>query len=135
MATVDALKKALVESLETKGVMGKLKAQVRTEVYKAMDDPSVEKPKLSNENLLINELIREYLQFNRYKYSDSVLVAETGQPEVQLDRKFLCKELNVEDTEETIQIPLLYSVLEAFVKQNRIGNSQRTGLCRNTPDS
>ena len=32
-----------------------------------------DKPSLSNENMLINELIREYLEFNKYKYTLSVL--------------------------------------------------------------
>lgn len=36
---------------------------------------SVSKPELCQENLLINELIRDYLRFNQYKYTDSVLVA------------------------------------------------------------
>ena len=33
-----------------------------------------DKPSLSNENMLINELIREYLEFNKYKYTLSVLM-------------------------------------------------------------
>lgn len=33
------------------------------------------RPSLSNENLLINELIRDYLVFNKYKYTESVLLA------------------------------------------------------------
>ena len=35
------------------------------------------KPPLPHENLLINELIRDYLEFNRYKYTCSVLLAGT----------------------------------------------------------
>lgn len=31
------------------------------------------KPCLSRENYLINELIQEYLQFNNYKYTSTVL--------------------------------------------------------------
>lgn len=31
------------------------------------------KPRLSRENYLINELIQEYLQFNNYKYTSTVL--------------------------------------------------------------
>ena len=46
---------------------------------------SVSKPELCEENLLINELIREYLQFNQYKYTDSVLVAGESNP--CIDRK------------------------------------------------
>ena len=33
------------------------------------------KPQLPHENLLINELIRDYLEFNGYKYTCSVLLA------------------------------------------------------------
>ena len=131
MATVESLKKALIETLESKGILNSLKAQVRTEVFQALSDPSTSKPHLNNENLLINELIREYLMFNNYKYTDSVLVAETGQPQVQLERSFLCKELNVTDTRESSQVPLLYSLLESFISDRKDDSaSTRAGLCR-----
>ena len=48
---------------------------MRAEVFNALNDESEDKPQLSNENLIINELIREYLDFNQYKYTSSVLVA------------------------------------------------------------
>ncbi len=63
------------ESLETRGALTQIKARIRAEVFSALDDQSEPRPKLSNENLLINELIREYLEFNNYKYSASVLQA------------------------------------------------------------
>ena len=131
MATVDSLKAALIETLESKGILNDLKARVRTEVFRALDDPSTTKPEINNENLLINELIREYLIFNNYKYTDTVLVAETGQPEVQLARSFLCKELNVEDTKDSLQLPLLYCLLENFIKERKdLSTSSRAGLCQ-----
>ncbi|XP_051877916.1 LOW QUALITY PROTEIN: lisH domain-containing protein FOPNL [Pristis pectinata] len=82
MATVSELKAVLKETLEKKGVMGQLKARIRAEVFSALDDQSEPRPPLSHENLLINELIREYLEFNKYKYTASVLTAEAGQPEI-----------------------------------------------------
>ena len=36
---------------------------------------SVAKPQLSQDNFLINELVREYLDFNGYKHASSVLLA------------------------------------------------------------
>ncbi|XP_032896167.1 centrosomal protein 20 isoform X3 [Amblyraja radiata] len=99
MATVSELKAVLKETLEKRGVMGQLKARIRAEVFSALDDQSEPRPPLSHENLLINELIREYLEFNKYKYTASVLTAEAGQPEIPLERQFLVNELNiVEDT-------------------------------------
>lgn len=38
MATVDELKDALRESLRVRGALGSLKAQIRAEVYSALDD-------------------------------------------------------------------------------------------------
>ncbi|PNJ27004.1 FOPNL isoform 8 [Pongo abelii] len=100
MATVAELKAVLKDTLEKKGVLGHLKARIRAEVFNALDDDREPRPSLSHENLLINELIREYLEFNKYKYTASVLIAasslpaSSGQPVVPLDRQFLIHELN-----------------------------------------
>ncbi|XP_058290050.1 centrosomal protein 20 isoform X5 [Hylobates moloch] len=75
MATVAELKAVLKDTLEKKGVLGHLKARIRAEVFSALDDDREPRPSLSHENLLINELIREYLEFNKYKYTASVLIA------------------------------------------------------------
>ncbi|XP_054298054.1 centrosomal protein 20 isoform X5 [Pongo pygmaeus] len=76
MATVAELKAVLKDTLEKKGVLGHLKARIRAEVFNALDDDHEPRPSLSHENLLINELIREYLEFNKYKYTASVLIAD-----------------------------------------------------------
>ncbi|XP_043568072.1 centrosomal protein 20 isoform X5 [Chiloscyllium punctatum] len=101
MATVSELKGVLKETLAKRGVLGQLKARIRAEVFSALDDQSEPRPPLSHENLLINELIREYLEFNKYKYTASVLTAEAGQPEIPLDRQFLVNELNVIEDSST----------------------------------
>uniref|UniRef100_A0A8D2DFY9 Centrosomal protein 20 n=1 Tax=Sciurus vulgaris TaxID=55149 RepID=A0A8D2DFY9_SCIVU len=75
MATVTELKAVLKDTLEKRGVLGHLKARIRAEVFSALDDDREPRPTLSHENLLINELIREYLEFNKYKYTASVLTA------------------------------------------------------------
>lgn len=70
--------------------MSKLRAEIRAQVFTTMDDPvrrlrlpymvplasrppfiSQEdvKQRLSNENFLINELIREYLEYNSYQHT------------------------------------------------------------------
>lgn len=56
-------------------MLGQLKARIRAEVFNALDDQSEPRPALSHDNLLINELIREYLEFNKYRYTASVLTA------------------------------------------------------------
>ncbi|KAM4892130.1 centrosomal protein 20 isoform 3-T3 [Sylvia borin] len=76
MATVAELKAVLKDTLEKRGALGQIKARIRAEVFNALDDQSERRPTLSRENLLINELIREYLEYNKYKYTASVLTAE-----------------------------------------------------------
>uniref|UniRef100_A0A452THQ3 Centrosomal protein 20 n=2 Tax=Ursus maritimus TaxID=29073 RepID=A0A452THQ3_URSMA len=113
MATVAELKAVLKDTLEKRGVLGLLKARIRAEVFSALDDESEPRPPLSHENLLINELIREYLEFNKYKYTASVLISESGQPLVPLDRQFLIRELNAfeESKDNTMIVCHLYPVL------------------------
>ncbi|KAI1896048.1 hypothetical protein AGOR_G00090790 [Albula goreensis] len=118
MATIAELKAALKETLEARGVLGQLKARIRAEVFNALDDKSETRPALSHENLLINELIREYLEFNNYRYTASVLVAESGQPEVPLDRQFMTNELNVVEDPSSRSVPLLYGLLSHFLKSS-----------------
>lgn len=64
----------LCEALENKGVLNQLKSKLRAEIFEILEDNSYEKPRVSQENLLINELIREYMDFNSYKYSKSVFL-------------------------------------------------------------
>uniref|UniRef100_A0A8D1PR92 Centrosomal protein 20 n=2 Tax=Sus scrofa TaxID=9823 RepID=A0A8D1PR92_PIG len=87
MATVAELKAVLKDTLEKRGVLGHLKARIRAEVFNALDDESEPRPSLSHENLLINELIREYLEFNKYKYTASVLIAEERLPCPQKEQR------------------------------------------------
>lgn len=68
------------ETLERRGVLGQLKARIRAEVFGALDDQREQRPPLSHENLIINELIREYLEFNKYRHTASVLIAGEPQP-------------------------------------------------------
>ncbi|XP_068178055.1 centrosomal protein 20 isoform X2 [Antennarius striatus] len=97
MATINELKCAIKDKLESRGVLGQLKARIRAEVFSALEDHKEPGPPLSHENLIINQLILEYLEFNNYRYAASVLSAESGQPKVPLDRQFLANELRVSE--------------------------------------
>jgi lisH domain-containing protein FOPNL len=121
MATVDDLKAVLKETLESRGVLGQIRARIRAEVFNALDEQSESLPPLSNENMLINELIREYLDFNRYRYTCSVLMSETGQPREPLDRQFLASELNLSQDELSSSVPLLYGILAHFMNGRKKG--------------
>ncbi|XP_014679083.1 PREDICTED: lisH domain-containing protein FOPNL-like isoform X2 [Priapulus caudatus] len=87
---------------------------MRAEIFRSLEDTSRPPPRLTDENLLINELIREYLLFNNYRYTESVLVSESGLPEMPLDRELLTKTLNVTQSGASSRVPLLYGILSYF---------------------
>ncbi|KAK3091288.1 hypothetical protein FSP39_018675 [Pinctada imbricata] len=120
------------ETLENRGSLGQIKARIRAEVFSALDDQAEIRPPLSNENMIINELIREYLEFNKYKYSSSVLVAESGQPKAPLGREFLSRELNIREDRQTSTVPLLYGILSHYLKDNRHDRSRSPQRSQNT---
>ncbi len=98
MATLEDLKNVLKETLDKRGVLSQIKvrvsfffvfyynqlqpqsANIRAEIFASLEHEGSGKPKLSQENLLINELIREYLQYNNYLHTMSVFTHESGQP-------------------------------------------------------
>lgn len=145
--TGEDVRASLKATLEMKGVLTQLRAQLREEVSKAIvsnaNDSNTSKPVLSNENLLINELIREYLKFNNYNVTLSALLSESGQPRAPLDRAFLANELNLRETASSTarapataaatsapgssasssdqsMVPLLYSLLHQSVSKSNL---------------
>ncbi|NWY76662.1 FOPNL protein, partial [Erithacus rubecula] len=114
----------LKDTLEKRGALGQIRARIRAEVFRALEERGEPRPALSRENLLINELVREYLEYNAYKYSASVLTAESGQPEVPLDRQFLAKELNIVEDASAKSVPLLYGILSHFLNGGKEEGSQ-----------
>jgi lisH domain-containing protein FOPNL len=62
MTNVNELKEALKDTLQERGELSKIKAMMRAAIFEAIETDDKPKPKLSDENLIINELIREYLK-------------------------------------------------------------------------
>lgn len=108
-ATAAQLHDAVVAALKENGRYEKIKGEIRKELYGLLTGEDKSKPtsEQDRENFLINELIREYLQFNGYTSSLSVFMRETGQPEEPMNREFLSQSLNVIPHR---LIPILYSL-------------------------
>lgn len=123
MASIDDLKNVLKETLDNRGALNQIRARIRAEVFSALDDQTEPKPVLSNENMFINELIREYLEFNKYKYTSTVLTSESGQPKDPIDREFLAAELNIKQSSKSKQLPILYGLVSHFLD----GRHKETG--------
>ena len=130
MTTVEELKNALKETLEQKGVLNEIRAKMRQSIFEAIESDDKPQPKLSNENLIINALIKEYLDYNNYLHTSSVFQAESGQPKDKLDRNFVVSQLNIVETNQSQKVPLLYSILfglqkeeEKYNEENNINNN------------
>ncbi|GFQ83157.1 lisH domain-containing protein FOPNL [Trichonephila clavata] len=126
MATARDLKDVIKESLAKSGVLSEIRARIRAEVFNVLQDETEPPPPISNENVVINELIREYLIYNGYLFTESVLLAESGHPQFQLDREFLKEKLRVKPIEESDHLPLLYGLVSYFSKENKSSNSTVT---------
>jgi len=63
MASLGELKDALLETMEAKGLMRDLKAKIQAEIFHSLDDQGARRPAIPAANMLINELIREYLEY------------------------------------------------------------------------
>ena len=118
MTTVEELKNALKETLEQKGVLNEIRAKMRQSIFEAIESDDKPQPKLSNENLIIIALIKEYLDYNNYLHTSSVFQAESGQPKDKLDRNFIASELNIVETNQSQKVPLLYSIIFGLQKQD-----------------
>ena len=118
MTSVEELKNALKETLEQKGVLNQIRAIMRQSIFEAIESDDKPQQIISNENLIINELIKEYLSYNNYLHSLSVFQAETGQPKNKLDRDFIAKELNIIETNSSKQVPLLYTILFGLKRED-----------------
>jgi len=107
-ASLNELKEALLHTLAAKGSLGQMKARIRAEIFSALDsadDEAEPKAPLSNTNLLINELVREYLAFNQYRYTLGVFLPEANQPETPpFDRQFISRELHVQENQHSVQM-------------------------------
>lgn len=70
---------AIRTSLEADGELGQIKAEMRTKVMKLLEgshrSSRSKLPKSPQEVLILNELIREYLDWMGYKYTSTVLVS------------------------------------------------------------
>ena len=120
MNSIEELKSSLKEEMIKRGILNKIKAEMRQEIYNILDNDNdnEQKPNLTKENFIINELIKEYFDYNDYNYSSKVFQSETGQIKNELKRDDLAKELNIIEGENNKNKPLLYSIFFGLKNHN-----------------
>jgi lisH domain-containing protein FOPNL len=123
MSSVEDFKAAVKDSLTHSGTLAKMQAQVRAQIVTALDDTNVQPPvRQSSETYLVNELVREYLEFQGYRAAASVFGPEAGLAEQQLGREVLADRLKMREGPNSRQLPLLYA-LTARARANAQGRA------------
>ncbi|CAG5041419.1 unnamed protein product [Parnassius apollo] len=70
-----------------------------------------------DEVLLVNDLIKEYLEWNGYLYTATVMTSEASMPEEKRTRAELCAEVGVKDDEKSSALPLLTNIVAAYTER------------------
>ncbi|KAF4725964.1 hypothetical protein FOZ63_034159, partial [Perkinsus olseni] len=122
------LREALETALQSRGTMGKVRAQLRAEIFNTLNDTEGRDsiPAPPRENVIINELIREYFEFNGYHHSLSTFTAgksnnlrpdvtcssESGTPQERpFSREFLQQEIGAHPALAEGPMPLMYKLV------------------------
>lgn len=102
--------------LDKDGNLGPLKGEVRAAVISVLSNgmSNFTPAKAPREIKIVNELIREYLNWNGYCNTEKILIKESGQTNKRLNRTKLASKLNVIDSDKTKQIPLMYYMVHSF---------------------
>ncbi|XP_031767624.2 centrosomal protein 20-like, partial [Galleria mellonella] len=117
---IDAIK----DLLKKNGHLNKLQAEMRAKVTEVLQERQVlnsgdrrSAPPPTEEVLLVNELVREYLEWNGYLYTASVMASEAAMPNEKKTRSQLCSEVGVRDDEKSSALPLLSNIVAAYTER------------------
>ena len=121
-SSVKDVYKAVTSALRDKGFLDQIEGETRKEVLQVLKEGSTEeageegtKPSEPPQaNFIINELIREYLEWNGLTETSQVLTLESGQPKTPVARADLEKTLKLQTGPNARQIPLLYSIVSSL---------------------
>ena len=116
--SLEALKDALRTSLEQTGSLQEAKARLRADVFAALNGEggvvgaNAQTVQASPHNMVLNELIAEYLAYNGYYHTLSVFVPETGSPSDRIPPEVLRSQLKLPSPHpEASSLPILYQTL------------------------
>ena len=128
MQEINDLKNIVIQSLESKGILSQLRAQIRSSVFKIIEDqeskdsknpaffwenPLCQKIHDSEEGCLAIELMHEFFEFFRMDYTNNVFVHESNYKET-FKRDSVKTKLHINDQvgEQPLLILLLKQLLE-----------------------
>jgi len=128
------MKNLVIQTLETKGILGQIRAKLRSAVFKVVDDQDIKinsQPsgcglKWENPNLykikettiggLTAEMIREYLEYFKMDYSLSVFIPECSISPERLKKDEIHARLGLNPGTISTELPFLYHIIYYFIE-------------------
>ena len=135
---MEEMKELIIQSLETKGVLGQIRAHLRSAVFKVVDEQDQQFNtgcglKWENKTLykiletkigtLLAEIIREFMEYFRMDYSLSIFIPECGISPERLNRKEILGKLGIMSNSQNdkftagLHLPLLYYIINYFISE------------------
>jgi FGFR1 oncogene partner len=133
---MDELKNLVIQTLETNGILGQLRAQLRSCVFKVIDNqeqveksqssfhwenPQAKKIMQSSQGVVCAELIREFLEFYRLDYTLQIYMPEVNLNHQQaMGKEELTKRAGLPASNGAPENkPILMQLLESFLAGDR----------------
>jgi hypothetical protein len=128
---MEEMKNLVIQALETKGVLGQIRARLRSSVFKIVDEQDQKYNmgcglKWENNKLyqiietksgnLMAELIREFMEHFRMDYSLSVFIPECSISPERLKREELFAKLGIKGDNIFSNLPIIYIVVAYFLE-------------------
>ncbi|CUV04869.1 unnamed protein product [Cryptosporidium hominis] len=124
--SLEELRSAVKSELEKKGVLSEVRARLMAEILYSLTEENDENKDqencISDENLILNSLIYDYLVYNGYQSTGKVLLKESkmdsdstkGRSEYTNGKQILSNEelKNILRVEEKSDLPILYSLIK-----------------------
>lgn len=117
---IEDVKNVLIETLDSKGILGQIRAQLRSSVFKAIDEqdnkygfgfkwenPSLYKIIGTKLGVLSAELIREFMEIHRMDYSLSTFIPESSISPEKLKKEDILIRLGLKPEDNFTDIPLM----------------------------
>jgi hypothetical protein len=127
---MDDMKNLLIQALETRGVLGQIRAKLRSSVFKIVDDqdqkfnmgcglkwenPTLYKITDTKIGQLSAELIREFMEYLKMDYSLSVFIPECSISPERIRKEEIFGKLGIKPNSELNESPTLYFIIYYFL--------------------
>ena len=127
---MDDMKNLLIQALETRGVLGQVRAKLRSSVFKIVDDQDTkfnmgcglkwENPHLykiadTKIGVLSAEVIREFMELLKMDYSLSVFIPECSISPERIRKDEILAKLGVRVNDMIQKVPTLYLIILHFL--------------------